>query len=480
MKRISGCLLLALLRVLLLPAAEQPLAPAELPADEAELFIIGLSTLQGLGLSTGNEYLTSSIPLLLEERIEAMESHDFSAEEQEAYRRGILEAALRQESRKLAELRAARDELLFSSLSRRARREQAASLDVRIGEAEQRIQALRGLAPETVAFAGRKPVQIVTGTRGGRLLEAPLFSPLGLARQEGIDLLVWGLIEEVEDYLYLELHAYHSVLRRELYSYRNAVRLEAINTVIEEATRGLAAVILGRSWAALAVTAEPGETRLYLDGRYIGQGEVDLDYLAPGTVELAGRRPGYRDELLRLELPAGERKEVKLALMPAAGEKILLVSDPPQAAVYEGSEWRGTTPLTISRPEDQQRLLLRREGFLDFSIYLAQDTADALSVSLVPDSAEPASLQSKRRDKFYTAMGLFVLSIPVPYLCYSYAADYATAYEQAGAADQSRLYDANRAFYSAYWAGLAVSASLFVNMMVNLIQYIRSADRNAG
>jgi hypothetical protein len=485
MKRSAGCLLLALLRVLPLAAVEQDEFVIEVPADKSEYFVIGLSTLEAVGLSTGNEYLTSSIPLLLEERIEAMESHDYSGEEQAAYRQKILKEAQRREARELAELRADKDELLFSSLTRRARREQAADYDARIEEAGLRVQALRGLAPEAIDFAGRKPVQIVTGTQSGRLLETPVFSPLGLARREGIDLLVWGLIEEVEEYLYLELHAYHAVLERELYSYRNAVRLEEINALVSEAAQGLAAVILGRTWAALAIAAEPEDVRFYIDGRFVGQGATELDYLEPGLVELRGLLPGYREELLRLELRPGERREVNLQLEAARAEMIFLVSDPPGAAVYEGSQWRGTTPLAISRPADQQRLLLRREGFLDFAIYLTPDTEDAVSVSLLDDSLDPVDLQKKRRTKFYTALGMFVLSLPIPYVSYSYAADYTAAYNQAVAvgADQdirARLYDANQTFYSIYLGGLVVSASLFVNMMVNLIQYIRSADRNAG
>ncbi len=480
MKRFAGCIVLALLRVLPLSAAEQPGLLPGIPVDEAEYFVIGLSILEGLGLSAGNEYLTSSIPLLLKEQIEAMEHHEFSPAEQAAYREKILAEEVRLEARELAELRADRDELLFSALSRRARREQAASLDARIEEVAGRIQVLRSFSPGDVAFAGSKPVQIVTGTRSGRLLETPLFSPLGLARQEGIDLLVWGLIEEVEEYLYLELHAYHAVLKEELLAYRNAVRLEEIGSVIAEATQGLAALILGRPWASLTIGVEPEEARLYQDGRYIGQGSTEMNYLVPGPVEIKGLLPGYREKLLLVDLQSGEQREMRLVLEPAEAETILLTSDPPLAAVYEGSEWRGTTPLVISRPEGQQRLLLRREGFLDFSIYLAEDTEDTVSVSLFPDSVDPAGLQSKRRDKFYTAMGLFVLSLPIPYLCYSYAADYAYAYDQAGVADQERLFDANQAFYTAFLGGMAVSASLFINMMVNLILYIRSADRNAG
>ena len=177
MKRFAGCIVLALLRVLPLSAAEQPGLLPGIPVDEAEYFVIGLSILEGLGLSAGNEYLTSSIPLLLKEQIEAMEHHEFSPTEQAAYREKILAEEVRLEARELAELRADRDELLFSALSRRARREQAASLDARIEEVAGRIQVLRSFSPGDVAFAGSKPVQIVTGTRSGRLLETPLFSP---------------------------------------------------------------------------------------------------------------------------------------------------------------------------------------------------------------------------------------------------------------------------------------------------------------
>ena len=151
--------------------------------------------------------------------------------------------------------------------------------------------------------------------------------------------------------------------------------------------------------------------------------------------------------------------------------------------VYQDSIWLGSTPLQVNTPLEQHRLLFRREGYADYPLYLNRGAGEAVFITLQPDLLDPQEVQKKRRNSFYASFGFFALTLPLPIFFYGLAGDYAMGYQQAwlyNRAEANRLYATGNLFYYAYLGTLALSTSLFINMMINLIRYIGSADRKAG
>ena len=85
--------------------------------------------------------------------------------------------------------------------------------------------------------------------------------------------------------------------------------------------------------------------------------------------------------------------------------------------------------------------------------------------------------QKRRRDRFYGSLGLFVLSVPLPLFLYSYAVD--NAYAAMRFPEGTPTYDLferrTEIFYYGYLGGLFISATLFLNMGVDLLEYVRNA-----
>jgi hypothetical protein len=165
------------------------------------------------------------------------------------------------------------------------------------------------------------------------------------------------------------------------------------------------------------------------------------------------------------------------------GDSFELDSEPEGAAVYEGSQWLGATPLSVGKPDDLNRFLLRKEGYLDFPLYAGPGVAETVTVPLTLDEIDPLQIQNQRRDELYRAFGFFALSIPIPIFCWGLVNDYlvgAQIAKNAGNDDEfDRMIRTGNGFYYGYWGTLAVSTSLFVNMMVRLVRYLRAADRKA-
>ncbi len=87
------------------------------------------------------------------------------------------------------------------------------------------------------------------------------------------------------------------------------------------------------------------------------------------------------------------------------------------------------------------------------------------------------------RDEFYSSLGFFAFSIPLPLFSYALAFDFALkanylTRQIAAAAAQAQ--SASLVFQGTYYAGIAVSAALFVWMVTRIVNYVRVANEIAG
>jgi hypothetical protein len=472
--------------------------PAEwVPQDPEQDWSVAFAAFQGIGLSDEHLYLTRSLPLLLRERVSPVHTHFFGEEERTGYQRWVLDQEKRRLGQALQQLRQERDELLFRDVTPTARAEQLAGVDDKIKEAVARLNAVAGADPSVVQFADRKPIRFPqgggappaeTGVAGGEtaqtLIEAPVLSPLRAARQEQVNVLVWGSLEEIQGYLYLEVRAVDAHLGRETFYYREAAEPEELSARLEGAAADLSRVLWGRDWASLSVETTPPNALVYVDGAYVGRSPVEVDYLVPGSVELKADAPGYRIETLRVELPPYVQTRASIVLEARPEVPLLVSSQPPGASVYEGSMWLGKTPLTVQRPESLSRFVLRLEGYPEQVLYLGPQSAGTVEVAFQLGAPDAGELQSRRRNSFYLAFGVFAASVPLPFFLWAAANDAYAAYQQAISpastvplAEAERLAGQVQGFYGGYVATLGVSVALFVNMMVYLVRYIRSADR---
>ena len=275
------------------------------------------------------------------------------------------------------------------------------------------------------------PVEFLQGEEEGGLLPPPAFSPLRFARQQGADLLIYGQLQPLQEYLFLEVRALDSAAEREVYSYRDAVQREEIYSLLGEVIDRLAEVVLGRMWSGLAIPGLPEGCEVWLDERFVGTGVERHLYLSPGEHTVRLLCPQGREQVSRVTLEPGQVEELPLDLRERAPDRIRLDSQPTGAQVYAGSLFLGSTPLELDRPALKTRLLLRLDGYGDTVLYLDPGAPAALEVPLEPLIANPAALQSRQRDRFYRSFGLWALSFPLPFFLYAATVDYAIAAQTA-------------------------------------------------
>jgi len=453
--------------ILLLAVAWSPVwAQEPTLADQRPDWAIGVAAFEGKDLSPENVYLTRSFPLLLRERLEAIPEHYFSEAEVLAYRRQIIQEERNRLVKEVGADRRARDELFFTSDSPAA---QAAVYEQRIADNLQAIRELQELDPEQIAFPRSKPLRFVSGADGQLVFDREVLSPIQLAKQQDLDVLLWGRFQEVQGFIYFEISLFSAVLGEPVFTYNDAAAAVELYELSDELIVELATVLWGRDWSSLTVQTVPEGASVWIDEVFQGRTPLSIPYLLPGGKEMRLELPGYRTVLRPIELSPYAKELQQITLAPEQREFFTLDSNPPGAAVYGGSEWLGTTPLSIEKPEELSRFLLRREGYLDFPLYAYPTTGQTITADLLPDKVDPAEIQDRRRNELYRAFAAFALSIPFPVFVADYWTGYTVQGEQATA----------DALSYAYFATLGLSSGLFVNLMVRLIRYLKAADRKA-
>ena len=320
------------------------------------------------------------------------------------------------------------------------------------------------------------------GTGAGALLEAPSVPPDVYCAQQGLDLLIGGSIDEVQGYLLLDIWVYDRLQDRKVFTSRNAATRDELYASLPAFGREVARTVLGRPWSLVSFAPQPPDTALYLDGRLAASGASPTLYLAPGPHEVRLAATGYQDVTRNIELEPEKETSIDDSLQKVATGQIAVTSEPPGADLYVDSLWQGKTPLSVDRPPLRSRGILSLPGFYDLSFSLGPATGSDISFSLEKDVGTREVHVAKARDEFYSSLAFFAFSLPVPLFSYALAFDFALKYSYTppGSPASDQAHTASLAFQGAYYAGIAVSAALFVWMVTRIVNYVRVANEIAG
>jgi len=453
------------------------------PEERREEWVVGFTALRPSGLSGENRYLIHALPLLIQEQLSPIETHVLSEEEIRAYRGARIAERLQSLVEELEEVRGQKEELGFD---RRVEPAERRRTSVELARHEQALAEaiawLKRLPPDRIDVRGSKPIAFKRGAESGSLLPRPDFSPAGFSERQDLDLLLWGDLEEIQGYLYLKLRAYHAYLAREVFVFETGGSAEELQRFLSEAvSRGLSEEILGRPRASLTISAEPEQSTVEVNGEYRGTGTVQAPFLEPGSVRVTVRAPGYRTTEREYSLSAGQERAVTIALEPEEIRSLTVVTDPAGADVYIDSRWQGRTPLSFRLTAPGKRMIVRKEGYRDVEHILSEDGPSVLSFFLSQAILDRQEWQDRKRDRFYTSLGIWALSVPLPVFLYGFAVDHAYAASRAEpGSDKYRYhYSTMEATYYAYFATLFVSVTLFVKMFLNLLDYIHFVDETS-
>ncbi len=149
--------------------------------------------------------------------------------------------------------------------------------------------------------------------------------------------------------------------------------------------------VAGYLWwsrAHLAVTSVPTGAEVRVDGRLLGRTPLTGRTMTPGLHLVEVRHSYYARYSRQLNLPAGRRTELAVALEPGVGE-LMLYSNPRGAWVeVDGVRREGTTPLLLKLPSGPHQVAMgmqeRRAASAPVTVMADQTRELHLDLGIVP------------------------------------------------------------------------------------------------
>lgn len=302
------------------------------------------------------------------------------------------------------------------------------------------------------------------------------------ASDEDLDLIVYGSIEEVDDYYYIEFKVWNNIIGRDIAVWKSAVRYDELEKEIIPGIEELKTAILGREWAALKVESSPN-SMIYIDGNFAGIGRIGDKQLEPGPHYITVRQAGFESVEQELELGAREIKIISLDTEIRVERKVIFQTYPQGADLYLDSVWVGKTPVNAEIQTFPTAVRLSMDGWEDKEFFVERDSEPLIDINLKPDTADRSSWVDNNRSRFYASMGAFIMSIPLTAFCYGgleqTALAYNTEYDTNGLTnldELNRLQSLNKAVYAAYLASLGLNIILFFDTIFQAVDYVGSVD----
>ena len=370
-------------------AADAPRTP---PADTRERWVVGITAFRGEGLAPSDAWLAWSVPLLLRDQVAGLAAHDLDADGRTALARAAVARERLALLASLDALRGARDAAALGEAPAAASGDPGSAL----ADAVDRLAWLDALDPSAVEVPEAKPIAFKDGREPGLLLAVPFGSRAEAASREDVDLLVGGSVREASGYFLVELWAGDAARGAEVFAWRDAATRGELYERVADAGRGLAGVLLGRSWASLEVAADPPGASVLVDGNPPGTGRSRFDDLAPGRHEIRVSAPGYREETRTVELEPGSATSVGIALASMDLGTIDVTSEPPGADAWLDAVWQGRTPLDIPRPGERVRLVVSLPDGPEAALTVGPSSPARISSPPASNAAYPTSTRSSR------------------------------------------------------------------------------------
>lgn len=430
-------------------------------------WIIGFTALEGVELLKGNQYLIHSIPQLLAEQLAMPLEHIYSDSEREEYQKSLLNAEISKLVNQLMNEKAAFDKLFFTNPGTSEYKNAYDNYIDKTEEIKNKISFLRTVDYSKIPFPEKSPVELYNSGEQDVLIDYPDFSVFEFARKNSIDLVISGEIEQIEGYFYIKIYAVHTESGKEVFVFENALSSVTIYDFLPGLVNDLIGIILGREWANLTIIPVPADSVVQINGEVKGIGSIQEKYISPGLVDVEVIHNGYKTVKESFLLNPFENAEIEMELKKKETKNLLLNSNPLGADVYLNSYWIGKTPIMIDLPYESQLLILQKEGYDDISYKFTEEIPARLDFTLREDLIDELSWHEKKRNRFYAVMGVWVISLPVPFIINDYIQDINDTTNLSSNIER-RL----EVLRFVKRAGVILTAALFVNTIVHLIEYL--------
>ncbi len=329
--------------------------------------------------------------------------------------------------------------------------------------------------PVASASKGEESLRVVLHEDNlkGELLPAVGAYPGAAIRGKKISLLIHGKVGAIGDYVSVEVMAFDTALARDLASFKVYGDPADPGPLAREIVARLASLVAGRDFARITVKTSPDSATVTPRGQGIYSQDRTFFAFDSGSLGLEIKAPGYQSLEKKVDYLLGDSITVTVELLPASLGQVRVETLPPGLPVFLDGLPLGLSPLVASLVSSSSVLASSDAQGGQAEAVVSPLGPDTLVLIPNQDSKTRGKLIQSKRDKFYSALGLFVVSLPVTTLAYGLNSMYYDAAYRSGDSGLANLY-----YLSSLGLGgsAALSAGFAVNAVICLVRYISSTD----
>lgn len=387
-------------------------------------------------------------------------------------RRDFIALTVRDEAKRAAELLAAEGAVQVAEAKR-------AELLSSLGPAAAKETIT---TPDSGDSPGSVPVVVWPKHASGSLVDQ-VRDPAATCEKEQIDVLIYGSAGLAGNFIYFDISVYLAALGEVVWQGREYASPDGLDLAAASLTRPVAQAVMGRPYAMVTYSVQPPTATVSVDGK-----PVDTAYelfLEDGEHELQAAAVGYKPAMIPFSVQTGTDSVIPLALEMRPAVDFAISSEPPGAAVHIDGELAGVTPLAIAGTGYPRIARSSLPGYQDVQLVMKPDTLlEDIHIRLMPsDGLSFNERFDASKDRFYTSLGWFVLSLPVTVISGGLFQTYFDASAAAselygGSIDPDVENSLNTGFYSTqtiFWVSAAASIGFAVNAVIRFVSYINSA-----
>ena len=344
----------------------------------------------------------------------------------------------------------------------------------KVDEARKKLEAGSASVPSAASepVDGTVPSALSALNDKGQLVSLAAGGPRATVAGKDIDLLVYGSLEPVGSYVAVDVNIYDAALGRLVYSSRSYAAPSDPAPLARDLGERICRLVAGRPYARLDLVATPDAAVLSVNGKALDASTRRLYLFEKSTLLVSATAPGMLPLEAAVNVDLGERKQASFELKAALAGTARIDTAPSGLPVYVDGLFAGRSPVELPLSGERSIVAAKADG--DASATAILPPGGKVDIVLVPDTSEKdrAALVDKRRDAFYDALGLFVISLPPTSISYGLMGTYADAYIRG--ADDTMLEKYTASGISLGICG-AVNVGLLVNVIFRLIGYIGAA-----
>ena len=428
---------------------------------------------------------STALPAMLNLFCSVPASRLVTPEEKKARQLIDLAAKKRALIRERASVIAERDALYLAVMPEKEKLRKVASFNKKVTEKEADIQKAQekidALLHDTSFTAETLPVMIWKD--GEQVFELPEYVNISQTlKNENIAAVINGSIEDLAGYMYVSVVLTTGLPGMPVYRFSEAGPYQSIETIARSLAAQIMTVVKNTQPAKVALTVEPENAEVYLDGESLQAGKTPF-YIYEGSHRLEALAAGYDAAGKTIEAKAGESYLLKIKLKKENVISVGFRFIQPDADVFLHTQYFAGTPFQTDIPAGKNTAISFSYGDVKTYIVLrpyhfTQQGQTTYQLQAELNKEKTKTLIDRRRNTLYWSLGAFYVALPIFMILQGLTADMASAMSDSRLGSDAATQSKYRALFISTAVMQGITIGLGINYAVQLGLYLYAADQS--